>query len=152
VPPARVEADQVVPDTDGALEHVPATPEGDGATTKHARRPERDGKLEQLVATRETRARGGRRTLVLAGDYDITEAQVASRCALDVIREGCRDLELDLTRAELDARALILLLLRPSHWMSRRNGRLRVRVAAGQAIEGVLAATAVADFVEIARA
>src|SRR5436305_731049 len=102
-------------------------------------------------ATREVPTGTPARILKLEGTYDATDARVASACALDILREGCRDLLLDLRDSELTATGLILLLLRPAHWMRRRHGRLRVRVPADRSLDQALATTGLAERVEVER-
>src|SRR4051812_49867954 len=90
----------------------------------------------QAPVTRELSTEAGGKGLVLQGRYTSSDAQVVSHISLDLIRAGCRDLALDLREAAMDSAALILLLLRPSHWMSRRGGRLLVLVVPGDTNEG----------------
>jgi len=103
----------------------------------------------QVPVTRELSTQAGGKGLVLQGQYTSSDAQVVSHISLDLIRAGCRDLALDLREAAMDSAALILLLLRPSHWMSRRGGRLRVLVVAGDTIEDLMRTLAINELVEV---
>jgi hypothetical protein len=103
----------------------------------------------QVPVTRELSTPAGGKGLVLHGQYTSSDAQVVSHIALDLIRDGCRDLALDLREAAMDSAALILLLLRPAHWMSRGAGRLRVLVVAGDDIEQLMTALAINELVEV---
>jgi hypothetical protein len=102
-----------------------------------------------VPVTRDRPTTTGGRVLALQGLYTSSDAHVVSRMSLDLIRTGCRDLELDLRDAVMESAALILLLLRPAHWMSRRAGRLRVRVIADDAIEELLRTLAIHELVEV---
>jgi hypothetical protein len=70
----------------GDLKFVGAPGSHDLVRTYAGRRPERSANAKRGVATHEAPVPGEGRTLVLAGVYGTADAQVASRCALDVIR------------------------------------------------------------------
>lgn len=103
----------------------------------------------QVPVTRELSTQAGGKGLVLHGQYTSSDAQVVSHISLDLIRDGCRDLSLDLREAAMNSAALILLLLRPAHWMSRSAGRLRVLVVAGDDLEQLMSTLAINELVEV---